>query len=93
MSSIHPHFWLSGVHIGHLGKLKKVGYLDYEAYCIGINIESYGQQVKKSGMPPGARAGFSMCTHKKRAVLFGGVVDTEEQGQSFTWDFDRLIFF
>ena len=37
-------------------------------------------QVKKQGMPPGARAGFSMCIHKKRAILFGGVVDTEEKG-------------
>jgi len=34
-------------------------------------------KVKKTGMPPGARAGFSMCVHKKRAVLFGGVVDME----------------
>lgn len=37
-------------------------------------------KVKKLGMPPGPRAGFSLCTHKKRAILFGGVVDTEEQG-------------
>ncbi|KAF7017043.1 hypothetical protein CFC21_030539 [Triticum aestivum] len=34
-------------------------------------------KVKKTGMPPGPRAGFSMCVHKKRAVLFGGVVDME----------------
>ncbi|XP_057534511.1 uncharacterized protein LOC130812892 isoform X2 [Amaranthus tricolor] len=37
-------------------------------------------KVKKSGMPPGPRAGFSMCVHKKRAVLFGGVVDMETGG-------------
>ncbi|XP_047327319.1 kelch domain-containing protein 4 [Impatiens glandulifera] len=37
-------------------------------------------KVKKSGMPPGPRAGFSMCIHKKRAVLFGGVVDMEVGG-------------
>ena len=36
--------------------------------------------MKKSGMPPGPRAGFSMCVHKKRAVLFGGVVDVEVEG-------------
>ncbi|GJR43685.1 Kelch domain-containing protein 4 [Tanacetum coccineum] len=36
--------------------------------------------VKKGGMPPGPRAGFSMCVHKKRAVLFGGVVDMEAEG-------------
>jgi hypothetical protein len=33
-------------------------------------------------MPPGPRAGFSMCVHKKRAVLFGGVVDMEVEGYS-----------
>ncbi|XP_057479103.1 uncharacterized protein LOC130766449 [Actinidia eriantha] len=37
-------------------------------------------KVKKSGMPPGPRAGFSICVHKKRAVLFGGVVDMEVEG-------------
>ncbi|XP_052182080.1 uncharacterized protein LOC127794858 [Diospyros lotus] len=37
-------------------------------------------KVKRSGMPPGPRAGFSMCVHKKRALLFGGVVDMEVEG-------------
>eukprot|EP01018_Ginkgo_biloba_P013717 Gb_28955 [translate_table: standard] len=37
-------------------------------------------KVKKLGMPPGPRAGFSLCVHKKRAVLFGGVVDMEIKG-------------
>ncbi|KAK4256985.1 hypothetical protein QN277_006635 [Acacia crassicarpa] len=37
-------------------------------------------KVKKSGMPPGPRAGFSMCVQKRRAVLFGGVVDMEVEG-------------
>ncbi|XP_010248815.1 PREDICTED: kelch domain-containing protein 4 [Nelumbo nucifera] len=37
-------------------------------------------KVKKGGMPPGPRAGFSMCVHKKRALLFGGVVDMEVEG-------------
>ncbi|KAK1270016.1 hypothetical protein QJS04_geneDACA014042 [Acorus gramineus] len=37
-------------------------------------------KVKKGGMPPGPRASFSMCVHKKRALLFGGVVDMESQG-------------
>lgn len=39
-------------------------------------------KVKKGGMPPGPRAGFSMCVHKKRAVLFGGVVDMEVEGDA-----------
>uniref|UniRef100_A0A7N2LEZ8 Uncharacterized protein n=1 Tax=Quercus lobata TaxID=97700 RepID=A0A7N2LEZ8_QUELO len=37
-------------------------------------------KVKKSGMPPGSCAGFTMCIHKRRALLFGGVVDMEVQG-------------
>ncbi|CAL9100023.1 Kelch domain-containing protein [Musa troglodytarum] len=37
-------------------------------------------KVKRSGMPPGPRAGFSMSVHKRRAVLFGGVVDMETEG-------------
>ncbi|KAF3455959.1 hypothetical protein FNV43_RR00602 [Rhamnella rubrinervis] len=37
-------------------------------------------KVKKSGMPPGPRAGCSMCVHKRRAMLFGGVVDMEVEG-------------
>ncbi|KAL6997038.1 hypothetical protein U1Q18_007161 [Sarracenia purpurea var. burkii] len=39
-------------------------------------------KVKKSGMPPGPRAGFSMCVHKKRALLFGGVVDMDIEGDA-----------
>ncbi|XP_026402698.1 kelch domain-containing protein 4-like isoform X2 [Papaver somniferum] len=37
-------------------------------------------KVKKSGMPPGPRAGFTIAVHKKRALLFGGVVDMEIEG-------------
>lgn len=39
-------------------------------------------KVKKSGMPPGPRAGFSMSVHKRRALLFGGVVDVEVEGDA-----------
>lgn len=46
---------------------------------IKIHVLFY-TKVKRSGMPPGPRAGFSMCVHKKRALLFGGVVDMEMQG-------------
>lgn len=40
-------------------------------------------------MPPGPRAGFSMCVHKRRALLFGGVVDMEVEGEYLNcheWD-------
>lgn len=46
---------------------------------IKIHVLFY-PKVKRTGMPPGPRAGFSMCVHKKRALLFGGVVDMEMQG-------------
>ncbi|KAM0031097.1 putative kelch-type beta propeller [Helianthus debilis subsp. tardiflorus] len=36
-------------------------------------------KVKKGGMPPGPRAGFSMCVHKNRAMLYGGVVGMEAE--------------
>ena len=36
--------------------------------------------VKNSGMPRGPRGWFSMCIHKRRALLFGGVVDMEVEG-------------
>ena len=58
------------------------------------------EQVKKSGMPPGPRAGFAMCVHKRRALLFGGVVDMEVDGQLlvfyliyFVTDFLCVFFF
>ena len=33
--------------------------------------------LKKSGMPPSKRSGFSMVLHKRRLVLFGGVHDED----------------
>ncbi|CAI9295084.1 unnamed protein product [Lactuca saligna] len=43
-----------------------------------------GPLVKKGGMPPGPRAGFSMCVHKKRTMLFGEVFDMEAEENSGT---------
>lgn len=37
------------------------------------------ERVKKAGMAPGSRTSFGMVTHRKRAVLFGGVMDREGQ--------------
>ncbi|GJP85577.1 hypothetical protein CLOP_g15686 [Closterium sp. NIES-67] len=37
-------------------------------------------KVKRLGSPPSARAGFSLAVHRSRAILVGGVVDTEEKG-------------
>ena len=37
------------------------------------------ERVKKAGMAPGARTSFAMVTHKRRAVLFGGILDREGQ--------------
>ena len=38
------------------------------------------ERLKRQGMAPGSRAGFSMATHLRRAVLFGGVMDREAKG-------------
>lgn len=37
------------------------------------------ERIKKAGMAPGARTSFGMVMHKKRAILFGGVMDREGQ--------------
>ncbi|KAL6543043.1 hypothetical protein OROHE_010563 [Orobanche hederae] len=52
-------------------------------------------KVKKSGMPPGPRAGFSMCVHEKRALIFGGVIDMEMEVRSdeaVRHQLDELMF-
>ncbi|XP_022843585.1 kelch domain-containing protein 4 isoform X1 [Olea europaea var. sylvestris] len=55
------------------------GIVHSDMWCLDPRTWEWNK-VKKSGMPPGPRAGFSMCVHKKRAVLFGGVVDMEMEG-------------
>ncbi|OMP04824.1 Kelch repeat type 2 [Corchorus olitorius] len=55
------------------------GIVHSDMWCLDPRTWEWNK-VKKSGMPPGPRAGFSMCVHKKRALLFGGVVDMEMQG-------------
>ncbi|KAL2515207.1 Galactose oxidase/kelch repeat superfamily protein [Forsythia ovata] len=55
------------------------GIVHSDMWCLDPRTWEWNK-VKKSGMPPGPRAGFSMCVHKKRAVLFGGVVDMEMDG-------------
>eukprot|EP00897_Mesotaenium_endlicherianum_P009125 jgi/Mesen1/8240/ME000443S07392 len=52
-------------------------------------------KVKRLGQPPIARAGFSLCVHKKRAILYGGVVDQEvEKGDALKSTFlnDMYVF-
>lgn len=44
-------------------------------------------------MPPSSRAGFSVCVHKKRALLFGGVVDMEMEGQEMIISLFPFFFF
>lgn len=38
------------------------------------------EKIKKSGMAPGPRSGFCLASHKRRAILFGGVTDNEAKG-------------
>ncbi|KAL8464186.1 hypothetical protein ACS0TY_033924 [Phlomoides rotata] len=60
-------------------KVSEKGIVHSDIWCLDPRTWEWNK-VKKSGMPPGPRAGFSMCVHKKRALLFGGVVDMEMEG-------------
>lgn len=50
-----------------------------DIWCLDLKSHQW-ERVKKAGMAPGTRTSFGMVTHKKRAVLFGGVMDREGQG-------------
>ncbi|GER25523.1 kelch repeat-containing family protein [Striga asiatica] len=60
-------------------KVSEKGIVHSDMWCLDPRTWEWNK-VKKSGMPPGPRAGFSMAVHKKRALLFGGVVDMEMEG-------------
>ncbi|KAL0441975.1 UNVERIFIED_CONTAM: Kelch domain-containing protein 4 [Sesamum radiatum] len=60
-------------------KVSERGIVHSDMWCLDPRTWEWNK-VKKSGLPPGPRAGFSMCVHKKRALLFGGVVDMEMEG-------------
>ncbi|KAH6835865.1 Galactose oxidase/kelch repeat superfamily protein, partial [Perilla frutescens var. hirtella] len=60
-------------------KVSEKGIVHSDMWCLDPRTWEWNK-VKKPGMPPGPRAGFSMCVHKKRALLFGGVVDMEMEG-------------
>ncbi|KZV24855.1 kelch domain-containing protein 4-like [Dorcoceras hygrometricum] len=62
-------------------KVSEKGIVHSDMWCLDPRTWEWNK-VKKSGMPPGPRAGFSMCVHKKRALLFGGVVDMEMEGDT-----------
>lgn len=38
------------------------------------------EKVKKAGMAPNPRTSFALVTHKKRAIIFGGVTDQHGKG-------------
>ena len=38
------------------------------------------EKVKKAGLAPTARTSFALVTHKKRAIMFGGVTDQHGRG-------------
>ncbi|XP_073118839.1 uncharacterized protein [Henckelia pumila] len=62
-------------------KVSEKGIVHSDMWCLDPKTWEWNK-VKKSGMPPGPRAGFTMCVHKKRALLFGGVVDMEMEGDT-----------
>ncbi len=49
-----------------------------------------GVQVKKAGMAPSPRTSFALATHRKRAVLFGGVFDREGLGDKLYSQVSRV---
>ncbi|KAI7844606.1 hypothetical protein COHA_001846 [Chlorella ohadii] len=52
------------------------------------------ERVKKQGMAPNPRTAFGLVTHKKRAVLFGGILDQEGKGDRlFSELFNELYQF
>ena len=62
---------------GDEGELEK-GATFYDLWRLDLNTWGW-EKSKKKGLAPGPRAGATSATHlaKKRAVLFGGVVDHE----------------
>jgi hypothetical protein len=49
--------------------------------CWALNLTDYTwERVKKAGVAPGPRSGFTLATHRNRAILFGGCVDHETKG-------------
>lgn len=45
-------------------------------WCLDLKALQW-ERVKKQGMAPGARTSFGLVTHKKRAIIFGGIFDRE----------------
>ncbi len=44
------------------------------------NVLMQWEKVKKAGMAPTPRTSFALVTHKKRAIIFGGVTDQHGKG-------------
>ena len=58
-----------------------------DLWCLDLNTLQW-EKIKKSGIFPVKRAGSSIVTHKKSAVVFGGVVDHEvEDGEVMLSEF------
>ncbi len=47
---------------------------------IACNVLMQWEKVKKAGMAPTPRTSFAIVTHKKRAIIFGGVTDQHGKG-------------
>nr|CAB3484909.1 unnamed protein product [Digitaria exilis] len=77
--SFYLQIYLYGGYFKEVASDKEKGTVHADMWSLDPRTWEWNK-VKKAGMPPGPRAGFSMCVHKKRAVLFGGVVDMEVEG-------------
>ena len=45
-----------------------------DVWCYDLKAGTW-ERVRKAGMAPGPRTGFGLVSHRKRAVLFGGILD------------------
>lgn len=52
----------------------------YSTAYNACNVLMQWEKVKKAGMAPTPRTSFALVTHKKRAIIFGGVTDQHGKG-------------
>jgi len=59
---------------------KAASFCAYSTAYNACNVLMQWEKVKKAGMAPTPRTSFALVTHKKRAIIFGGVTDQHGKG-------------
>ncbi|KAL4853408.1 Kelch domain-containing protein 4 [Chlorella vulgaris] len=52
------------------------GVVHDDVWCLDLKSLEF-ERIKRQGMAPNQRTAFGLVTHRKRAVLFGGIMDQE----------------